>query len=369
LCSFAGIALAAPASANPPGTGDPLGHLGKSVKAVAGGILVHGWAADPDALTSNLRVKAVVDGQTIAAHGVTDQPNAAVTKQHDTGPTPAFELTVPVAAGEHTVCIVAVNRGLGVNRVLKCLATPLGRKLTSAEVAAHSPVGALTHARASARQVHVKGWTTDPDYVSRHTTAVLYIDSSPAVTVSTTTNPAPRPDGAGAASAFDISAPVSSGSHMVCVWAVNVGFGANTFLGCDAVDTRGAPGTDPVHSTAATKKIVKVAKNHIGDKYVWGATGPNKFDCSGLVVFSYGKAGMTPPRVSEDQFGAARVIPASRAVPGDLVFWHDSEGDVYHVGIYLAPGKTVAAIDPAEGVDYQQLWNPSIVSYGSFTHD
>jgi cell wall-associated NlpC family hydrolase len=253
--------------------------------------------------------------------------------------------------------------------VLKCLATPLGRKLTSSEVAAHSPVGALTHARASARQVHVKGWTTDPDYVSRRTTTVVYIDSSPAVTVSTTTNPAPRPDGAGATSAFDIAAPVSPGSHMVCVWAVNVGFGANTFLGCDAVDTRGAPGTDPVHSTAATKKIVKVAKNHIGDKYVWGATGPNKFDCSGLVVFSYGKAGMTPPRVSEDQFGAARVIPASRAVAGDLVFWHDSEGDVYHVGIYLAPGKTVAAIDPAEGVDYQQLWNPSIVSYGSFTHD
>jgi cell wall-associated NlpC family hydrolase len=369
LCGFVGFTVAAPANANPPGPDDPIGHVAKSVQAVTGGITVHGWAADPDALTSNVRVKAVVDGDAIAARGVTDQPDPTVSKQHDTGPTPAFELTVPVAKGQHTVCIVAVDRGAGVNSVLKCVATPLGRDLSSTELAAHNPVGALTHAHATASRVHVKGWTADPDYLARRTTAVLYIDNAPAATFTTTVSPEPRPDGAGRASAFDIAVPVTSGSHMACVWAVNVGFGENTFLGCDAVDTRGAPGTDPVHSTAAMKTIVKVAKNHIGDKYVWGATGPTKFDCSGLVVFSYGKAGLTPPRISEDQFGAARVIPASRAVPGDLVFWHDTEGDVYHVGIYLAPGKSVAAIDPAEGVDYQQLWDPSIVTYGSFTHD
>jgi cell wall-associated NlpC family hydrolase len=369
LCGFAGFAVAAPAGANPPGPHDPVGHVGKSVKAVAGGILVHGWAADPDALASNVHIKAVLDGHTIVARGVTDEPDPAITKQHDTGPTPAFQLTVPVSDGQHTVCIVAVDQGAGVNNVLKCVATPLGRTVSSTELAAHSPVGALTHAHATARQVHVKGWATDPDYVARRTTAVLYIDNSAAATVITTVTPAPRPDGAGRASAFDITAPVTPGAHMACVWAVNVGFGDNTFLGCDAVDTRGGPGSDPVHSTTATQKIVKVAKNHIGDRYVWGATGPKTFDCSGLVVFSYGKAGLTPPRVSEDQFGAARVIPASRAVPGDLVFWHDSEGDVYHVGIYLAPGRTVAAIDPAEGVDYQTLWDPSLVTYGSFTHD
>jgi cell wall-associated NlpC family hydrolase len=102
---------------------------------------------------------------------------------------------------------------------------------------------------------------------------------------------------------------------------------------------------------------------------VWGAEGPNQFDCSGLVMFSYGKAGYTTPRVSEDQFAAARLIPASRAVPGDLVFYHDSEGDVYHVGIYTGPGKSIAAIDPAEGVNWQPVdesaWD---VSFGSFTH-
>jgi cell wall-associated NlpC family hydrolase len=55
-------------------------------------------------------------------------------------------------------------------------------------------------------------------------------------------------------------------------------------------------------------------------------------------------------------------------VPGDLVFYHDTEGDVYHVGIYLSPGMTVAAIDTAEGVNYQKIWDPSSATYGSFTH-
>jgi hypothetical protein len=47
---------------------------------------------------------------------------------------------------------------------------------------------------------------------------------------------------------------------------------------------------------------------------------------------------------------------------------HDDVGDVYHVGIYLSPGRTVAAIDESSGVDYQKIWDPSIVTYGSFTH-
>jgi cell wall-associated NlpC family hydrolase len=368
LCGFAAFAVSAPAGANPPGPHDPIGHLGKKVTAVTGGILVHGWAADPDALTSNVRLKALVDGRTVVARGVTDQADAAVTKQHHTGPTPAFELTVPVASGRHTVCVVAVDQGAGLNTVLKCLATPLGRTMTSSEVAAHSPTGAITHARASARNVHVKGWALDPDYASRRTTAVLYIDSASVATVTTTTFPAPRPDGAAADSAFDITVPVPAGAHLACLWVVNVGIGANEFLGCRAVDTRGGPGTDPVAPTAATRKIVTVAKNQIGDRYVFGATGPNSFDCSGLVVYSYGKAHLSPPRTSEQQFAAAHLIPASRAVPGDLVFTHDSVGDVYHVGIYLAPGKSVAAIDPADGVDYQQIWDPSSATYGSFTH-
>jgi cell wall-associated NlpC family hydrolase len=67
------------------------------------------------------------------------------------------------------------------------------------------------------------------------------------------------------------------------------------------------------------------------------------------------------------QFNDARLIPASRARPGDLVFYHDNVGNVYHVGIYLSPNNTVAAIDPAEGVNYQSIdWGSA--TYGSLTH-
>jgi cell wall-associated NlpC family hydrolase len=86
------------------------------------------------------------------------------------------------------------------------------------------------------------------------------------------------------------------------------------------------------------------------------------------VQYSYGKAGVTTPRVAQDQFHAARVIPASRAVPGDLVFYHDSVGAVYHVGIYISPLETVAAVDPQEGVTHQYIWDPTSATYGSFTH-
>jgi cell wall-associated NlpC family hydrolase len=64
---------------------------------------------------------------------------------------------------------------------------------------------------------------------------------------------------------------------------------------------------------------------------------------------------------------AARLIPASHARAGDLVFYHDNTGSVYHVGIYTGPGTTVAAVDQADGVRAQNIWD-STATYGSFTH-
>ena len=69
-----------------------------------------------------------------------------------------------------------------------------------------------------------------------------------------------------------------------------------------------------------------------------------------------------------DQARAARLIPPSRAVPGDLVFYHDNYGSVYHVGIYVSPGVSYAAVDPANGVRVQTIWD-STATYGSFTHN
>jgi cell wall-associated NlpC family hydrolase len=276
---------------------------------------------------------------------------------------------MPVPAGAHTVCVVARNTaGAGTEAALKCFPTPLGTKLSTAQLAAHNPIGAVTYAGVSSRSMHVQGWTSDPDWIPSPLVAVLYVDGHSAATVTTKRYPLPRPAAAGPLSRFDITVPVSSGSHLGCVWVVNVGLGKNSFLGCRALDTRGRAATGAVPHPALNAKVAAEAKRHIGQRYVWGATGPKTFDCSGLVWYSYRKNGFTPMRISEDQFTQARLIPASRAVPGDLVFYHDTEGDVYHVGIYLSPGKTVAAIDESEGVNYQMIWDPSSTTYGSFTH-
>jgi cell wall-associated NlpC family hydrolase len=368
-CIAASTAVGAgSAAANPPLPHDSFGSV-SSVAAVSGGLRMSGWATDPDALKSNLRVTGLVDGREVAkAITVTSVANSAVTNKYQTGPTPGFRLTIPVPSGRHTVCVAALNVGWGRSTVLKCVPTPLGTTLSSSQVAAQSPRGSISHASANGNSIHLTGWATDPDYVSRPSVVVLYVDGRSKVTAATRSYPAPRPTAAGASSAFDILTPVSVGAHLGCIWVVNVGLGSNQFLGCKSLDTRGSAGTGTVTTPALNTKVVAEAKKHIGQPYVWGATGPNKFDCSGLVLYSYRMFGFTTPRISEDQYTGARLIPASRAVPGDLVFTHDAQGDVYHVGIYTGPGMSVAAIDPSQGVDMQRIWDPSSTTYGSFTH-
>jgi cell wall-associated NlpC family hydrolase len=361
------LALPGPAGANPPGPHDPIGNVAR-VAAVPGGMRFTGWTLDPDVPTANLEVGVLVDGSIWTTFMPTSIPNEAITATYSAGPTPGFSVISPLDTEPHIACLVARNVDRGLDTVLRCVPTPLGTVLTSKQLAARSPQGAIQQSGAQASSVHVQGWATDPDDVSRKTVVVLYLDGAPAATVLTHRYLGPRPVGAGLRSAFDIRVPASTGMHLSCVWLVNVGLGANRFLGCRGQDTRGPAGTDPVTVPTLNTQVVQEAKRHIGQSYVWGAEGPRTFDCSGLVMFSYGKFGFATPRTSQDQAHAARLIPASRAVPGDLVFMHNQVGDVYHVSIYLSPGKTVAAIDESSGVDYQTIWDPSIVTYGSFTH-
>jgi cell wall-associated NlpC family hydrolase len=369
LAMLAGALVTAPtAAAGNPMPDDPIGYVW-SVTAVTNGVELSGWAADPDDLTSNVTVAGYVDGRPVGATAVTSIARPRVARVHHTGPTPGFALAVPVGTGPHTVCLVVRGIGAGMDTVLDCVATPLGRTLSPTQLAAHSPRGAILRSRTVNNRIRVRGWATDPDDIGRRSVVVVYVDGAPAETLDTTKYSGTPPTGAGPRSAFVAVARTTTGAHTACVWVVNVGLGDNAFLGCAAVDTRGPAGSGPVPTPALNKAVVKEAKKHIGQPYVWGDEGPKAFDCSGLVMYSYGKNGYTTPRVSQDQFHAARVIPASRVVPGDLVFYHDSEGSVYHVGIYTRPGMSVAAIDPAEGVNWQSVDETSwSVSFGSFTH-
>lgn len=364
--AFACVALAAPAAAdNPPLPNDPIGSVGR-VSATGGGVEFVGWAVDPNALSTNALVVGVVDGR-IRVQARTDQTRPVITKQRHTGRTPGFDLTVPVGAGAHTVCLAVRDIGPGLGRVLDCVATPLGTRLSAAQQAAHSPTGHYGSIGSTASTLTVNGFAAEPDMRALPLRVVLYVDGSPAATVTThQADASQQARGAAPLGAFRISVPVASGAHLGCVWVVDAGFGSNTFLGCAATDTRGT-GAAPSAEPAANKTMVTVARNHLGYSYVFGAEGPKSFDCSGLVMFAGHKAGISTPRVSSDQFNAARLIPASHVEPGDLVFYHDSEGNVYHVGIYVSPGRTIAAIDTAQGVNYQNIYDPT-ATYGSFTH-
>ncbi len=96
--------------------------------------------------------------------------------------------------------------------------------------------------------------------------------------------------------------------------------------------------------------IVAEAYKHIGKPYVWGAKGPNTFDCSGFTRYVYLQVtgrdigGWTVP-----QEGAGTVIPVSQAQPGDLYFW-GSRGSSYHVAIALGGGSYIHAPQPGESV-------------------
>ncbi|WP_235502529.1 C40 family peptidase, partial [Kitasatospora sp. Root187] len=87
---------------------------------------------------------------------------------------------------------------------------------------------------------------------------------------------------------------------------------------------------------------VKTALDQQGDPYKWGATGPDTFDCSGLMVYAYAKAGVSLPRTSQDQGNVGTNVGTDwrNALPGDLVVYHS---DRHHVGMYIGNGLVVHA--------------------------
>ena len=87
---------------------------------------------------------------------------------------------------------------------------------------------------------------------------------------------------------------------------------------------------------------------HVGKRYVWGATGPSTFDCSGLVVYARRQAGIETPRWASYMMAAkAKPVARKNMRPGDLVFFYTP---VSHVGIYVGNNKFVHAQSAKTGV-------------------
>jgi cell wall-associated NlpC family hydrolase len=117
------------------------------------------------------------------------------------------------------------------------------------------------------------------------------------------------------------------------------------------------------------QQAVNVALAQIGTPYIWGGESTAGFDCSGLVQFSYAKAGLALPRTAQQQYDATAHLPAAAELqPGDLVFFGAGPKAVAHVGIALGDGRMVDA--PHTGADVRLDEIPTAVgaSYGNETY-
>ena len=85
------------------------------------------------------------------------------------------------------------------------------------------------------------------------------------------------------------------------------------------------------------------AESRIGTPYRYGGSGPDAFDCSGLIAYAYQQAGVALPRTAAQQYALARPVPRTELRPGDLVFFRWSGREVSHVGIYAGDGLFVHA--------------------------
>ena len=146
-----------------------------------------------------------------------------------------------------------------------------------------------------------------------------------------------------------------------------IGLTASTMSALPATAATGGSTSDTASTTttAKTQKTRISAKRRVanrvvtarniamaqrGDAYAYGAAGPARFDCSGLIRYSYSRAGLSVPRTSSAQAGAVRRIAKNDLRSGDLMFFYGS-GGVYHAAMFLrwSHGHAVMVHSPGSG--------------------
>jgi cell wall-associated NlpC family hydrolase len=114
------------------------------------------------------------------------------------------------------------------------------------------------------------------------------------------------------------------------------------------------PTTTTVAASGRAGAAVSYAMAQVGDAYVYGAAGPDAYDCSGLTMASWAQAGVALPHSSSAQYGSGPQVPASALQPGDLVFYYSP---ISHVGMYIGNGMIVHAANPSTGVQVAGLYS------------
>ena len=211
-------------------------------------VSVAGWAFDPDS-DESLTVDVVVDRVSHPVRADVARPDVAAA--FGVGRAHGFSATVPLAEGDHLVCLWARNVGDGNDHLLGC---------RTMRVSNAAPKGFLDGLTVSGSIVTAAGWAFDPDSadpVDVH----LYAG---ATFLAAGRADGDRPDiaaafpGAGAAHGFAMSVPVAAGTHAICAYATNVPSGANPLLGCRTITVVNAPPVGYVDQAAATSSTVRM---------------------------------------------------------------------------------------------------------------
>ena len=104
----------------------------------------------------------------------------------------------------------------------------------------------------------------------------------------------------------------------------------------------------PVSGKGST--VVETAKKYLGAKYVYGASGPNSFDCSGFTSYVFKLHGVSLSRTAKGQYSNGTAVSRANLQPGDLVMFGPSASGINHVGIYIGGGQIIHAENPSSGV-------------------
>jgi len=133
--------------------------------------------------------------------------------------------------------------------------------------------------------------------------------------------------------------------------------------GC-ATTAGGVPAINAPNQTVAT--AIAFSEQQLGKPYLWGGTGPDAFDCSGLVMMAYRAAGISIARTSEKQWATERRIRASQVQPGDLVFFAGADGtrtSPGHVGLVIGNGRMIEAYATGFPIRVASYTNRDLVGF------
>jgi cell wall-associated NlpC family hydrolase len=173
--------------------------------------------------------------------------------------------------------------------------------------------------------------------------------SSGGLTAGSSVQPAGYTSSAGTTTAANELArllPTVTDAELAHLTSADLTNGLNTLKAALAGSPSAVPSDYPITApTPAAAAALAFAMAQIGRPYLWGGTGPNAFDCSGLVQAAYRSAGIELPRVAQDQYDAGPHLPLGAPLqPGDLVFFGTSATNVTHVGMVVSAGGTDAVM-------------------------